>query len=95
MVRASRPPRANSHSRVSECTYASAWCVAVSTTENVSEAASTPSTTTISRPRSRAASPRAASTTGATSSGQTRKNWPWIDNDQKCCTGLDMALRAA
>ncbi len=67
----------------------------MSSLEYSSETANTPATTIVRCDRNRLIEPRVPSATAAISSGHSRKNWPWIDSDQKCCTTLTMLLRAA
>jgi hypothetical protein len=69
--------------------------VAVSTTEKLRDAVSTPSSVSVSCVCRRVVAPRAISATTATSSGHTTKNWTWMDNDQKCCTTLVALFLAA
>nr|BFF20592.1 hypothetical protein GCM10025730_41130 [Promicromonospora thailandica] len=40
------------------------------------------------QPRPLTRTRRARATTTRTTTGQARKNWPWTDIDQKCCSGL-------
>jgi hypothetical protein len=79
---------------VSEWKYASGCSVAVSATENDSDAAKTPRSVAARCPCRRWGALRTTSATSVTASGHTRKNCTWIDSDQKCCTTLVVLVRA-